>query len=205
MSASDRAVRSRHSEGIANAEGRRDRAVLVVDHCSRLKYANPSGEALIADNVLTCEDGVIRTASVKSTERLHDAVRVAAGNGGTASRPLKLEDEAASFEISVLPLRPGDAGTFDGESLALLLAEKRRTENFDASLLRELYQLTRTEGELLAHLLSGATLAQYSAAREVKLTTAKTHLSSIFSKLGERRQSDVIRRVLNDLGRLAAT
>lgn len=185
-----------------NALERSGDAIMVVNGEARLKYANCAGEALLARGLLKCVNRVVQTHELKGTSRLHSAVRRAANETRVAAQGLSFEDGSCELDVTVLPLRPAFAGSFASEPLALLIVASKRRRSVDGGLLREKYSLSRAEAELLERLLKGQTLAQYAAARNIKPTTAKTQLSSLFGKLGERRQSDVIRKVLNDLGRM---
>jgi hypothetical protein len=49
---------------------------------------------------------------------------------------------------------------------------------------------------LLTALVSGERLSAYASEARISLSTAKTHLRSLFDKTGERRQADLIRRAL---------
>jgi DNA-binding CsgD family transcriptional regulator len=68
----------------------------------------------------------------------------------------------------------------------------------EASRLGRAYDLTPSEAKLLSALVSGERLGTYAARQGISVTTAKSHLSSLFDKTGERRQADLIRRALAD-------
>lgn len=67
----------------------------------------------------------------------------------------------------------------------------------------DLYNLTRREAELAGLLTHGMTLAE--AARELGVTemTARTYSKRIFLKTGVRRQSELVRRLLDSVARLS--
>ena len=60
-----------------------------------------------------------------------------------------------------------------------------------------LYNLTPAETRLLDALLNGRRLAEHATAADISITTARTHLRSIFAKTGQRRQADLVRLVLS--------
>lgn len=64
--------------------------------------------------------------------------------------------------------------------------------------LRQAFNLTPAEARLLSALAHGERLGAYALRSGVKLTTAKSHLRSLFGKTGETRQADLIRRAITD-------
>jgi DNA-binding CsgD family transcriptional regulator len=63
---------------------------------------------------------------------------------------------------------------------------------------RQAYGLTPAEARLLAALVEGERLNGYARRTGISITTAKSHLNSLFDKVGERRQADLIRRAASD-------
>jgi DNA-binding CsgD family transcriptional regulator len=53
--------------------------------------------------------------------------------------------------------------------------------------------LTPAETRVMTSLLSGRTLAETAATPSIAITTARTHLDSIFAKTGVTRQADLQR------------
>ena len=67
------------------------------------------------------------------------------------------------------------------------------------TLLRQIYGLTATEAKL-ASALCGTELQQAAKDLGISINTAKTHLQSVFQKVGVSRQSALVRRILVDFG-----
>ena len=61
----------------------------------------------------------------------------------------------------------------------------------------ECYGLTRAEINVLGGVVSGADLAEVATERAISIHTARTQLKSVMSKVGARRQSHLVRLVLN--------
>ena len=59
--------------------------------------------------------------------------------------------------------------------------------------------LTPTEHSVIAHIATGATNAEIATALHVSLSTVKTHLTRIFTKLGIRNRSELTAFALTDL------
>ena len=59
------------------------------------------------------------------------------------------------------------------------------------------FDLTLTQARLALYLAEGGTIAEYAAAMNVKPSTVRTHLKSIFAKTGVRRQTDLAILILD--------
>jgi DNA-binding CsgD family transcriptional regulator len=68
--------------------------------------------------------------------------------------------------------------------------------------LRELYALTPAEARLATHLSCGRSVEEAAAEMGVTVNTARAYLKRIYSKLGVRRQSELVRRLLLGLAGL---
>lgn len=73
-----------------------------------------------------------------------------------------------------------------------LLAELDATERADRRRLEPFNRLTRREAIVLLHLMDGQSPADIAAKEHVALTTVRSQLASIFSKLGVRSQREAI-------------
>ena len=69
--------------------------------------------------------------------------------------------------------------------------------------MRVVYGLTPAEARLTALLVRGHGLASAAEALGVSRNTAKYHLKTVFGKIGISRQTELVRRVLADVGGLA--
>jgi len=65
-----------------------------------------------------------------------------------------------------------------------------------------LFQLTKREALLTIHLANGLSVDEAARALGVRLTTARAHLRSIYSKIGVRRQTELVRLILNSVALL---
>jgi DNA-binding CsgD family transcriptional regulator len=67
----------------------------------------------------------------------------------------------------------------------------------------QLYNLTPAETLLALELANGLSLEEASEALNIRRNTARAHLRSIFSKTGVRRQTELVRIMLNSVVALA--
>ncbi len=59
-----------------------------------------------------------------------------------------------------------------------------------------MYGLTKAEARLALEVTGGLLLKEISARRNISIHTLRTHLKSIFVKMKARRQSDMVRKVM---------
>ena len=71
--------------------------------------------------------------------------------------------------------------------------------NESIDLLRRHFGLTPAEARLALHLVAGETLRSAEAKLSITYETARTHLKSIFSKTGTRRQAELVMVVVSAL------
>jgi len=64
---------------------------------------------------------------------------------------------------------------------------------------KQLFNLTRAETALAMELANGLSLEEAAEALNVRRNTARAHLRSIFSKTGVRRQTELVRILLNSV------
>ncbi len=67
------------------------------------------------------------------------------------------------------------------------------------TLTKQLFNLTRAETALAMELANGLSLEEAAEALNVRRNTARAHLRSIFSKTGVRRQTELVRIILNSV------
>jgi DNA-binding CsgD family transcriptional regulator len=94
----------------------------------------------------------------------------------------------------VLPLASGGLGTPSGmrATAAVLVVPAVAPPIGNLTAVAECLRLTPAEARIVAKLTAGATLAEAAAALGIADTTAKTHLTHIFSKTGVARQVELI-------------
>ena len=68
-----------------------------------------------------------------------------------------------------------------------------------AGLTSQLYNLTPAETALALELANGLSLEEASETLSIRRNTARAHLRSIFSKTGVRRQTELVRIMLNSV------
>lgn len=174
-------------------------AVLLLSEDQRLLLANAPAEELLkrrAGLVLRGE-----RVTVEGAIGVAFAAAIQKAAGSRRSPPALLcvprPTVGSALTVAVLPLRASTGQPGRALALAVVNApELHRTPTPEA--LVALYKLTPAEARLIAALCHGQTLQGYAEATGTALTTVKSHLQAAFSKTGERRQTDLVRKLKAD-------
>lgn len=172
--------------------------LLLTDRTAHVRFVNTVAEPLLHGPYLRLRLGRLGGATTADTAQLHVAIATATAPGREAAQLVVLQGrgEPEALHITTAPLRPlGD--TASAVPLAMIVISMADPA-VDESRLRQAFSLTTAEARLLSALVDGERLAAYAARTGIKLTTAKTHLGSLFEKVGETRQADLIRRAMTD-------
>ncbi|WP_217352865.1 helix-turn-helix transcriptional regulator [Sphingomonas sp. ID1715] len=175
--------------------------VALVDQDGRLRYANHAAEREMSRGTLLVTNGRLTCRSPSSAKVLGGAIRAATRDKLPAGERLclrPLEQGATYLSVLVVPVRDALDPGWRPDSLAMLLISPSEPPAASEGSLLQTYGLTAAEARLLAALVGGERLPDYARRCGIAVTTAKTHLRALFDKIGERRQSDLIRRASLD-------
>jgi DNA-binding CsgD family transcriptional regulator len=173
--------------------------VVLTDGNGAILRANRAAERMFRHGwFIQGARGVVAAKLPEAAKELRNAIKLAArdestlGKTGLAIR-LSEPDEPAIF-AHVLPLTGGDLRSgLEPAAAAAVFIGAEQDEEEAAQAMAAAFGLTPAETRLLESLLAGCTLAEAAMARGVAITTAKTHLDSIFQKTGVNRQAELIR------------
>jgi DNA-binding CsgD family transcriptional regulator len=169
-------------------------ALLIVDPAARVRSCNDVARRLIAGGFLRLQTDRLLGQVRADSARLHGAIEAVTRSPKAPPRTVALEglDGAAGRSATIAP-----ACCPEGEPMALIALTAPCT-TIAPDRLRRAFGLTLAETRLLSALVTGERLAEYAERTGVKRSTAKTHLRGLFNKVGESRQADLIRRVMDD-------
>jgi DNA-binding CsgD family transcriptional regulator len=172
--------------------------VIVVSDGNQILFANRTALTMFArGHPVRSLNGRLSTRDSEAIDRLYEAIALVrhgqsatgAGGFGVALKGA-LGERALAY---VFPLACGDpAARLAPPTAAVLVmsAVVRPTGNVAA--VARCFGLTPAESRITERLVAGATLVDAAADLGIADTTAKTHLSHIFSKTGVGRQADLI-------------
>jgi DNA-binding CsgD family transcriptional regulator len=173
--------------------------VFLTKKNGAIVHANRAAERMMRDGgFVQSFRGVMQARAAAAAHELRSAIRLAAedetalGKTGLAIR--LSEDNEPPIFAHVLPLARGETRTrFEPEATAGVFVSAQYDEEDGAAAVAATYGLTPAETRVMGSLLSGRSIGETATALGIAVTTAKSHLDSIFRKTGVNRQSDLMR------------
>lgn len=171
-------------------------AMAVVGSDRRLYAANRAGRRILAGpGALGEEAGRLRTGDAEDDRRLDAALAGASDRARPVTLTLDPRGGGPGLRCELGRIdRPMAA--HGGSARFLLTATPMGGEPPVEALLAERFGLTGAEARLAAHLAEGRDLRAAGEAMGVSRHTARKYLQIAFSKMGVRRQADLVRHAL---------
>jgi DNA-binding CsgD family transcriptional regulator len=175
--------------------------VVALDERAQVLWANRK-----ADEIFTACDGItVRYGRINFWEysrqndfdrSVHEASRVAGhqgldiGSAVTATRPSGMR----AYQLSISPLnrRTNEATLIKDGACLIFIHDPEQPKTMSAGLIRSLYGLTAAEARFCVALFEKGSLSAASSSLDVSRNTAKTHLASIFEKMGVTSQAQLL-------------
>ncbi len=88
-------------------------------------------------------------------------------------------------------------------SVVIYLRDAASKSLASTAVAKQLFNLTPAETALAMELTNGLSLEEAAEALNIRRNTARAHLRSIFSKTGVRRQTELVRIMLNSVAALS--
>ena len=163
----------------------------------QLLFANDAGAELIRNSDgISVGVGRLQLASSSEQATLDSLVTAAAG-AATAARTgwtrISRPSGKTPYAVLVAPLRTDNDAFADGTVKVLVVVHDsaaRRT--IEPETLCAIYSLTEAEARLASAIAAGHSLESASALLHVQIATGRSHLKSIFAKMGVHRQQDLV-------------
>ena len=193
-------------------------ALLIVDRCRVIHYANAAGLDVLSQGAfLRNQDGILAATpfarpmlNLVIATVLHLADDLANSHRNRV-RHVVLCDDVGQVRIAYVRAlaspHVGLGGRSRTHALITLPAEPEISLEC-ATAFAQMYGLTPTEQRVLVQVANGATLKATGLALRIASATVTTHLKHIFDKTGARRQSDLVacscgvcRRLFGDRGK----
>lgn len=176
----------------------------LIDAAGRILHANAAGrEILGADDFLRTIDGrlVVRDKKVHQTlQRIFAGKDEPETDGEIGSKGVALPLVARNGEYHVahvLPLGPRarDAADAPGAAAAMFVSKATLETPSSAEVIRDAYQLTRTELRVLLAIVNVGGIREIATTLGIADCTVKTHVRRLLEKTGADRQTDLIKLV----------
>lgn len=182
--------------GLLGAIDQLGRGILVLDRFGRLLHANAIGERVLAEARSLCiRDGKLHAQATTADRDLQRLVQSCSGStisaGGRMQLP-NVDHPLLSVQLSPLPVSARDIALPHGQVL-VVIANMGTGLSSEHQRFQQRYGLTAAELALALEIAHGDGREAAARRRGISVSTARTHLSSIFDKTGVRRQAELVR------------
>lgn len=173
-------------------------AVFALDGNGLVLFANAAAEEVIGScDGLRVEAGCLRCALPSEQAPLETRIRgaiVPLGGCSSAWTRVSRVSGRLPYAVFVAPLHVADEDLLATEAKVLLVVhDPCARRNPDLHMLTAIYGLTETEARLASAISAGHSLESAAASLHMQIATARSHLKSVFAKLGVNRQQDLVR------------
>lgn len=172
--------------------------VVIVGSAGRILHANEAAQTMLASrSPIVSRAGRIGARHPDVTNELMRAIELARSDEASIGRkgigvPLVHGDSAAAT-AHVLPLARGARTRLVAEATAAVFVVPAGTPlRADLGAVARIFGLTPAETRMLEHLANGRSLTDAAGSIGIGTTTAKTHRSRIFAKMGVARHAELM-------------
>lgn len=192
------------SELYSQAISRLSVATLVLDESGSVLRINPVAQEILAScDGLKLVGGRLEATYPSDNRELQRLIRGAfspdapkSAEAMSVTRPSGL----VSLGLVVEPIPSLDWAEGKGQPAALVYIRDAVSKSLASEVVtKQLFNLTKAETALAMELTNGLSLEEAAEALNIRRNTARAHLRSIFSKTGVRRQTELVRILLNSV------
>ena len=184
-------------------------ATIVLDQQGKVLSLNPMASELLeqADG-LKLVGGHLEATYPSDNRELQRLVRNAfnrdTGNvqEGTQAEAMSVSRPSGQINLGVVVEAIATQDWAEGKGtpgVVVYIRDATGRSMASETLTKQLFNLTRAETALAMELANGLSLEEAAEALNVRRNTARAHLRSIFSKTGVRRQTELVRIILNSV------
>jgi DNA-binding CsgD family transcriptional regulator/PAS domain-containing protein len=177
--------------------------VLLLDRDGQILFANRAASAMACAG----ESFIIRARRIEALhgDRNSALQRLIAGATGRFDRTdaprcgaLRLERASGKPDYAITGAPLAGRSLLEGGPVAfLLITDPESASARPGSIMSELFSLSAAEMRLAARLMLGESPEEAAAALNIKVSTARWHLSSLYRKTGTRRQAQLVRLLMS--------
>jgi DNA-binding CsgD family transcriptional regulator/PAS domain-containing protein len=192
------------SELYSQAISRLSVATLILDESGSVLRVNPVAQDLLAQaDGLKLVGGRLEATYPSDNRELQRLIRAAfspdapkSAEAMSVTRPSGL----VNLGLVVEPIPSLDWAEEKGKPAALVYIRDAASKSLASDLVtKQLFNLTKAETALAMELANGLSLEEAAEVLNIRRNTARAHLRSIFSKTGVRRQTELVRILLNSV------
>lgn len=178
-------------------------AAYVCDRRGRVQVMTPAGEALVCGRgLLDLRLGCLSARAHDDTRRLADAIRAAADGTVRPGRPLAstlvLRQTGVAEPVILDIVRLSDVAhelCFNPRVLIVARRPREARPEHAVAMMRQAYGFTQAEAEVALQIVAGRSPEDIACGRRVSVGTIRMQLKAAMSKLGVRRQAELVSRL----------
>ena len=138
------------------------------------------------------DDACLQRLIAGATAQLDQA---GAARGGVMR--LTRKSGKADFTAVVSALAQGSGWTEAGPMAFVLITDAAANPALPVTMLRQLYNVTLAEARIAERLMTGDSPEEAAATLDIKISTVRWHLASLYRKTGTKRQAELVRLLLS--------
>ncbi|MNG82875.1 Bacterial regulatory protein, luxR family [compost metagenome] len=192
------------SELYSQAISRLSVATLVLDESGSVLRINPVAQDILAQSDgLKLVGGRLEATYPSDNRELQRLIRAAFASDapkGAEAMSVTRPSGQVNLGIVVESIPSLDWADEKGKPAALVYIRDAASKSLASEVVtKQLFNLTRAETALAMELANGLSLEEAAEVLNIRRNTARAHLRSIFSKTGVRRQTELVRILLNSV------
>lgn len=197
---SDLRATRHHIEAVANAGSD---GFVVTDASARVLYSNATAERVLsAGDGLSCRSGVLGASRANETGKLRRLISAAALRFDYLGGDMRVTraEAAMPWALLVMPAPEtlsGMAGAEGCTATAMVrVIDLERQATAPVARLMALFGLSRAEALIAVGLIEGIRPEEIAERQNLRITTVRTHIRSIYLKTGVSRQTELVKLLL---------
>ncbi len=191
----------------SQAIGRLSIATIVLDESGAVLELNPiASEILSSNDGLKLVGGRLEATYPSDNRELQRVLRSASGQlgaeDGRGAEAVSISRPSGQVSLGVVVEAIPSQELVEGKgrpSVVVYIRDAVGKSLASTSVAKQLFNLTPAETALAMELANGLSLEEAAEKLNIRRNTARAHLRSIFSKTGVRRQTELVRIMLNSV------
>lgn len=185
--------------GLSDVADRSVTGMLLLTGGGMVKFANKAARAMAAAGAFLLRSGQVEIADRNDDAAFRRLVAGATGGIGdiTAARGgiirLARADGGSSYTVTVAPVKRETVWAGNEPMALVLISDPDLTPMPSKDTLGILFGFSASEIRVAERLMAGDSPEQAAALLDVKISTVRWHLASMFRKTGTRRQAELVR------------
>ncbi len=185
------------------------RGILLLGQRGQATYTNDEARRICAsDDGISLNDNHLQLADDSALAGLQSFLAQARANSADSAAPIstglrvRRASDAPPYQLIAyaLPCDPRQAALDEQENLAVVMLHDPDTAPVpDEQLLKTYFDLTPAEAQLTTVLCTGHSLPTAARDASISVNTARTHLRSVFRKVGVHSQAALVQRITQSL------